>query len=193
VTTGDGGMIATGDEALAKRLRLLRQHAMSVPDTVRHHSNEVVFEEYTEPAFNLRMTDLQAAVGRTQLARLDAIVRERRRLADRYSEALQDHPVLAPPKERAGRRSNWQSYALGLKSGVQVEILQKLLDRGIAAKRGIMNAHQEPAYAGKETWRAEGTLAVSERLRDRTVLVPLFHGMTDAEQDTVITALREVS
>jgi perosamine synthetase len=56
-----------------------------------------------------------------------------------------------------------------------------------------MNAHQEPAYAGKETWRAEGTLAVSERLRDRTVLVPLFHGMTDAEQDTVITALREVS
>lgn len=197
VTTGDGGMITTRDPDLAKRFRLLRQHAMSVPDTLRHHSDRVVFEEYTEPAFNHRMTDLQASVGRAQLRRLDEIVKERRRLADRYAAALSDHPVLAPPKERAGRRSNWQSYAIRIRDAVkrpQVEILQELVDKGIACKRGIMNSHQEPAYQGKNNWRKPPgeTLAVSELLRDRTILVPLFHGMKESEQDEVIAALRDV-
>lgn len=197
VTTGDGGMITTRDGELAKRFRLLRQHAMSVPDTVRHHSDRVVFEEYTEPAFNARMTDLQASVGRAQLRRLDEIVKERRRLADRYYDALKDHPVLAPPVERPGRRSNWQSYAIRIRDAVkrpQIEILQELVDKGIACKRGIMNSHQEPAYQGKNNWRKPPgeTLAVSELLRDRMILVPLFHGMKESEQDEVIAALREV-
>jgi dTDP-4-amino-4,6-dideoxygalactose transaminase len=99
--------------------------------------------------------------------------------------------------ERAGRRSNWQSYPLRMRDGAtvtQIDAIQGLVDRGIAAKRGIPNAHQEPAYAGKDNWsRAAGeTLQVSERLRDRTVLIPLFHGMTSDEQDDVIAALREI-
>lgn len=198
VTTGDGGMITTRDKDLAARFRLLRQHAMNVPDTVRHTSDRVVFEQYTEPAFNARMTDLQASVGRPQLARLDAIVKERRRLADRYHAALVDHPVLAPPNERADRRSNWQSYPLRIRDASrasQVEILQGLIDRGIASKRGIMNSHQEPAYEGKDNWKKADaeTLAVSELLRDRMILIPLFHGMTDAEQDEVIEAVRAIT
>lgn len=207
VTTGDGGMITTRDDALAKRLRLLRQHAMSVPDTVRHHSDRVVFEDYLEPAYNARMTDLQAAVGRPQIARLDAIVAERRRLADRYRVALQESSVVAPAVERDGFRSNWQSYPVRLRPGApvsQVDALQHLMDRGVAAKRGISNAHQELAYADKTTWscgapcasgcgeRACARLAVSERLRDTTLLIPLFHGMTDEEQDRVIAALLEL-
>lgn len=197
VTTGDGGMLTTADSTLAQRFKLLRQHAMSVPDTVRHHSDRVIFEEYTEPAFNLRMTDLQASVGRPQLARLDAIVAERRRLADRYASALKDHPIFLAPVERPGRKSNWQSYPLRIRDtakAAQIDLIQGLVDRGIAAKRGIPNAHQEPAYAAKDNWsRPEGeTLRVSELLRDRTILIPLFHGMTNSEQDEVIAALREV-
>lgn len=208
VTTGDGGMITTKDEALAARLKLLRQHAMSVPDTVRHHSDKVVFEDYTEPAFNYRMTDLQAAVGRPQLARLDAIVAERRRLADRYAKALASSKAVRPAVERKGFYSNWQSYPLRLREGTnlrQLDALQHLMDRGVAAKRGISNAHQEKAYAGKDTWSCKpgvanpctethtcALLATSEKLRDTTMLVPLFHGMTDAEQDRVVEALLEL-
>jgi dTDP-4-amino-4,6-dideoxygalactose transaminase len=194
VTTGDGGIITTPDEAVAKRLRLLRQHAMSVPDTVRHHSDRVVFESYSEPAFNYRMTDLQASIGRPQLRRLAATVAERRRLADVYATRLAKNAVFAPPVERAPFRSNWQSYPLRLRAdcGVsQVDALQSLLDAGIAAKRGISNAHQEPAYAGKNNWSG-GPLPVSERLRDTTVLIPLFHGMKPEEQDAVIAALDAV-
>lgn len=191
VTTGDGGMITTADPALAARLKLLRQHAMSVPDTVRHHSDKVVFESYTEPAWNARMTDLQAAVGRPQLARLDAIVAERRRLADRYAVALRDNPVLAPPTEPAWARSNWQSYPTSLRDGAalsQVEAMQRLMDASVACKRGVANAHQEPAYTERPAIWGGGPLPSSELCRDRTILLPLFHGMTDEEQEAVIAA-----
>jgi dTDP-4-amino-4,6-dideoxygalactose transaminase len=195
VTTGDGGMITTGDEAIAKRIKLLRQHAMSVPDTVRHHSDKVIFEEYTEPAYNYRMTDLQAAVGRPQLKRLTGIVEERRSLADRYARALQDNKVFAPPTERPTVRSNWQSYPVTLRGPIsQIDAMQHLMDAGIACKRGISNAHQEPAYAGTDRFAiGPGGLPVSERLRDTTVLLPLFHGMAHQEQDLVIAACNELS
>jgi dTDP-4-amino-4,6-dideoxygalactose transaminase len=209
VTTGDGGMLTTRDDGLAQRFRLMRQHAMSVPDSVRHQSDRVIFEEYLEPAFNYRMTDLQAAVGRPQVARLDAIVTERRRLAAVYHAALERSAVVAPPRERAGARSNWQSYPARLRAGArsrQIEVLQRLLDGGVAAKRGVHNAHQEPAYADRARWacgaggcelgcppRTCRRLATSERLRDETVLLPLYHGMTREEQAAVLDALEAVA
>jgi perosamine synthetase len=208
VTTGDGGMLTTQRADLARTFRLRRQHAMSVPDTVRHASPTVVFEEYVEPAFNYRLTDLQAAVGRPQLARLAEIVSERRRLAAVYHEALASTVTLGPPREPPGARTNWQSYAAHLREGGavrQMEVLQFLLDRGVAAKRGVHNAHQEPAYRSPDTWtcgpdaslhdHAAGScprLSTSERLRDTTVLLPLFHGMRDEEQSRVLAALREL-
>jgi dTDP-4-amino-4,6-dideoxygalactose transaminase len=162
-------------------------------------------ESFSEPAFNFRMTDLQAAVGRPQLARLPAIIAERRALADRYNEALANHPLLAPPVEPPWVRSNWQSYPVTLRPGgrlSQVEIMQFLLDRGVASRRGIGNAHAEPAYT-KCAWscgegpcdpaaHAQGRclrLPVSERARDNTILLPLFHGMSPAEQDHVVATL----
>jgi dTDP-4-amino-4,6-dideoxygalactose transaminase len=208
ITTGDGGMITTADGALAERLRLLRQHAMSLPNTVRHDSARVVFEQFCEPAFNYRMTDLQAAVGRPQLACLDDIVAERRRLADRYAESLAEHPLFTPPREPVWTRSNWQSYALALRPGArgrQVEIMQFLLDRGVASRRGIGNAHAEPAYrhtpwtcgpdSCASTLHDQGRclrLPACEEARDSTILIPLFHGMSAAEQDHVIASLLDV-
>ncbi len=196
ITTGDGGMVTTANAALAERVRLLRQHAMGIPDTIRHHSNRVVFEEYSEPAFNFRMTDVQAAMGRPQLARLPASVAERRRIAEHYRKALAGNPVLTLPGERPSARSNWQSYPVRLRDGCgvsQVDALQFLMDRGIGAKRGCSNVHQEPAY--RDTGRAligPGGLPVSERLRDSTIVLPLFHGMTADEQHQVIDAVREL-
>jgi perosamine synthetase len=205
ITTGDGGMITTKDEALAARLRLLRQHAMSVANTIRHDSQRVVFESFSEPAYNFRMTDLQAALARPQLARLDQIIAERRALAERYRSALDGHPVFEPPQEQPWMHANFQSYPLRIRAGAdlsQVELMQRLLDQGIATRRGVGNAHAEPAYA-KAAWTCgpspcderlhrEGRclrLPHSEAARDQTVMIPLFHGMTDEEQAYVISAL----
>ena len=97
ISTGDGGMITTANADWDARFRLLRQHAMSVPDTVRHGSNQVIFESYPTIGFNYRMTDIQAAVGRAQLERLPDIVAERRDLAERYGALLGAVPYLEPP------------------------------------------------------------------------------------------------
>jgi dTDP-4-amino-4,6-dideoxygalactose transaminase len=191
VTTGDGGMLTTADPQLASRFRLLRQHAMSISDARRHESTSVIFEEYLEPAYNFRMTDLQAAVGRPQIARLDSIVAERRKLADRYITRLAHHAVLRPAREENWSRTNWQSFPVFLRDNArltQTGVMQHLLDRGIACKRGVGNAHQEPAYAGTGPW----TLPLSEWLRDHTILLPLFHGMTPAEQERVLDACGEL-
>ncbi len=188
LSTGDGGMVATADATLDVRLRLLRQHGMSVPDTVRHASSQVVFEAYPVVGFNYRMTDIQAAIGREQLKRLPAIVERRRALAARYHAALAAHPRVVVPHEPAWARSNWQTYAVRLRDADQRAVMQRMLDDGVATRRGVMNAHLEGAYP-PGTWRAAGSLARSEEAQATAVVLPLFHQMTDGEQERVVTAL----
>ncbi len=103
---------------LDERFRQLRQHCMSVPDTKRHASAEVIFESYPEIGFNYRMTDLQAAVGCEQLRRLPEIVARRRELAERYKSLLSGIALLDLPCEPEWSRSNWQSYCVRLPEGV---------------------------------------------------------------------------
>ena len=187
VSTGDGGMITTARPEWDARFRRLRQHAMSVPDTVRHGSATVSFEEYPEVGFNYRMTDIQAAVGREQLKRLPEILERRRSLAARYSRLLAEMPELTAPFEPAWARSNWQSYTVALPEECdQRGVMQAMLDEGIATRRGIMCAHREAAWRGAAP--AAG-LEQSERAQDHNILLPLFHQLSEADQDRVIEAL----
>ncbi|MBV8550990.1 MAG: DegT/DnrJ/EryC1/StrS family aminotransferase [Acidobacteriaceae bacterium] len=193
ITTGDGGMITTKHKHWDDQVRTWRQHAMSVPDTVRHRSSRVVFESYPDLGFNYRMTDIQAAVGREQLTRVSEIVATRRRLAMRYQAALRDVPGLILPVEPEWARSNWQSFCIRLADDCdQRELMQSLLDRGIASRRGVMCAHRELAYRDKEPWRSFEPLSASERSQDRGVILPLYPQMTDNEQDSVISAIAQV-
>jgi dTDP-4-amino-4,6-dideoxygalactose transaminase len=203
VTTGDGGMLTTSNPDWDRQFRLWRQHGMSVPDTVRHGAKQVTFESYTDLGYNYRMTDLQAAVGRAQLRRLPAIIERRRSLAERYRALLSGIPGLQLPEEPAWARSNWQSYCVRLPEGCdQRAVMQSMLDDGISTRRGIMNAHREPAYR-QEPWscgpdsagcdHASGRcarLAESEKAQDHAILLPLFHQMTEAEQAQVAAALQ---
>jgi perosamine synthetase len=183
MTTGDGGMITTNDPDWDGRFRLLRQHGMSVPDTVRHGSPRIIFESYPLLGYNYRMTDLQAALGREQLRRLPEIVAERRVLAERYARLLADIPGLGLPREPEWARSNWQSYCVLLPAGCsQKAVMQALLDSGIPTRRGIMCSHREPPY---EHTRIGVPLVESEQAQDRGLILPLFSGMTRADQEWV--------
>ncbi|MCZ8131118.1 MAG: DegT/DnrJ/EryC1/StrS family aminotransferase [Steroidobacteraceae bacterium] len=187
VSTGDGGMLTTRRADWDAKFRLLRQHAMSVPDTVRHDSSRVIFEAYPTLGYNYRMTDIQAAVGRVQLGRLPGLVLERRALAARYRELLGDVPGLELPHEPAWARSNWQSFCVRLPPGIaQRGVMQSLLDAGVSTRRGIMCSHREPAYADLPVRHA---LDQSERAQDECILLPLFPGMTADEQAQVAEAL----
>lgn len=188
MSTGDGGMLTTHDPDVDARFKLLRQHGMSVNDRVRHSSNQVIFEEHSVIGFNYRMTDIQAAVGREQLRRMPDIIARRREIADTYSTALRDIQGVVPPSEPAWARTNYQSYAVGLEDGLdQRDVMQALLERGIASRRGIMNAHREVPYRG------DHHLPVSEWAQDRHIVLPLYPTMQDADIDAVIDAVRQVS
>lgn len=193
ISTGEGGVITTDNAEYARRLRLLRQHGMSVPDTARHNADRVIIEEYVCVGYNYRMTDLQAAVGVEQMKRLDWIVGRRRELAARYTRALAGHAWLRPPYVPAGAEPNFQSYAVQVAPGAPVgrnELMQRLLDRGIASRRGVMLAHREPAYAGHAN---PAPLHHSEAASDRSLLLPLYPQMTREEQDSVVGALFETA
>lgn len=187
ISTGDGGMVTTHRADWDRRLRLLRQHGMSVPDTARHAATQVIFEQYPVVGFNYRMTDLQAGVGRAQLQRLPSLVHERRAQARRYDELLAQVPGLERPREPNYARSNWQSYCVRLPEGVpQRQTMQAMLDAGIATRRGILCSHREPAYAGVAT---PHPLVHSEAAQDRCILLPLYPGLSGHEQHRVAEAL----
>jgi dTDP-4-amino-4,6-dideoxygalactose transaminase len=204
ITTGDGGMLTTARADWDAQFRLLRQHGMSVPDTVRHASAAVIPEQYSCVGYNYRLTDLQAAVGREQLKRLPEIFVRRRQVAARYSDLLGGIAGLGLPSEPAWARTNWQSYCVRLPDHAsQPQVMQALLDRGIASRRGVMCAHREPAYA-HQPWRCgarsepgvasrNGSLDLreSETATDRCILLPLFAQLTEPEQRYIADSLRD--
>ncbi|ABR63602.1 aminotransferase class I/II-fold pyridoxal phosphate-dependent enzyme [Sinorhizobium medicae] len=182
VTTGDGGMLTTSSEEYDRKLRLWRQHGMSVPDTIRHGAKQVIYEDYPEFGYNYRMTDFQAAIGREQLKRLPELIARRREIAQKYTWHLSRLAGLRTPAEPSWTRSNWQSYCVVLPDRFdQRETMQALLDRGISTRRGVMNIHLEKAYSGSGTYRAATTLTRSVAAQRTSVILPLFAQMTDAE------------
>ncbi len=188
ITTGEGGMILTRNADWAARLGQLREHGMNHSAFDRQLTSGPVIESYLEPGFNYRMTDLQAAIGLTQLTKLDDIVAERRAQARRYQELLLPVPGLQTVVDPAGGTSNFQSFWIVLPDDFGVtrdELLGRLDAAGVSARRGIMASHLEPAYAGRS-----GPLPVTERLTAQSLILPLFHGMTEADQDLVVSVIQ---
>lgn len=186
LTTGEGGMIITGDGSIAARLRRLREHGMDISAADRHRSQQPVIEHYTEVGFNYRMTDIQAAIGLVQLGKLPQMVTRRRELARRYQEQLSGIPGLLMADDPEYGETNYQSFWMLLPEESAVgrdELMRLLAENGISARRGIMAAHLEPAYAG-----AAPSLPVTEQLTTRSLILPLFHDMTQAQQDHVVSA-----
>ena len=198
LTTGDGGMITTSHAKLDAEFKLLRQHGMSIPDTVRHSSQEMIFESYTRLGFNYRMTDIQASIGREQLKRIPRVVEKRRRQAHNYMEMLGGIKGLGCPEEPAWARSNWQSFCVRLPEGCdQKRTMDYMLRACVATRRGVMCSHREPAYKHEEWVCGHGKrmhlrcklLRESELAQGRTIILPLFHKMTVADQKNVSKSL----
>jgi dTDP-4-amino-4,6-dideoxygalactose transaminase len=187
ITTGEGGMLTTADGAIAARLRRLREHGMDVSAADRHRSQQPVIEHYTEVGFNFRMTDIQAAIGLVQLRKLAQMVARRRALARRYQELLSGIPGLLTADDPPFGETNYQSFWMLLPEEAPVgrdDLLRLLADAGISARRGIMAAHLEPAYAD-----AKPFLPVTERLTARSLILPLFHQMTEPQQEHVVSVV----
>jgi perosamine synthetase len=180
ITTGEGGAVTTNDEALAERLRVFRHHGIRPAPERGGWAYDV-----EELGFNYRLTDLQAALGTSQLRKLPAFVDRRNALAARYRELLVDLPTGLPPAAPNGWRHAYHLFP------VQVAERRRVFDGMREAGVGVQ-VHYEPiyrlsAYAGDPS-RFPNTEAVTARL----LSLPMYPGLTDAQQDTVVEALAKL-
>ncbi|MBI5639473.1 MAG: DegT/DnrJ/EryC1/StrS family aminotransferase, partial [Nitrospirae bacterium] len=190
MTTGEGGMITTDDPDIAARLRRFRHHGMSVSDIERHTSDKVILETYPEIGYNYRMTDIQAAIGIEQMKKLPHIIGARRRQAGFYDEQLRKIPYLKVPEVPSYAYHNYQSYwveVLGTSPVSRDELMQRLLEKGVATRRGIMAIHMEECYI-----KCSAVLPVTERITKNTILLPIYPSMTEEEQSYVVQCIKEI-
>lgn len=190
LTTGEGGMLSTPRQDFADRSRRLREHAMSVSAADRHASILAPAEEYLEVGFNYRMTDLQAAVGIVQLGRLHQAVQRRRELAANYAHAFVGIEGLRLVEDPGYGTGNFQSCWLEVGTAFPLgrdALMTRLAEDGISARRGIMAAHRQPAYA--RTAKGAVSLAATEWLTEHTLILPLYHQLTLGDQVRVIDSV----
>jgi perosamine synthetase len=187
LTTGEGGIITTNDDTAARKLRAMRAHSASASMLSRHTSSNVVLEHYPELGYNYKMTDIAAAIGVVQMGRVEEFVAERRRLASRYAELLANEDRIELPYEPTGYRHVFQSYTVRLRSNhSQFFVMQEMANDSVATRR-VIACHLEGIYRSRQP---ELVLPESEAACNHTLLLPMFVGLSEAEQDHVVQSLR---
>jgi len=189
ITTGEGGMACTANPELAARLRRLRTHGITrEPSRMCCVPDGPWYYEQVELGYNYRMTDIQAALGTSQAARIDEFVIRRRQLAGRYGAALRGMPLDIPPAD-ADARCAWHLYAVQLDASTRRRVVEELAARSIRTNVHYIPVHLQPYYRARGF--QSGDFPQAERYYGRAVSLPLFPGLTDADQDRVCAALRE--
>ncbi|MFC1555367.1 DegT/DnrJ/EryC1/StrS family aminotransferase [candidate division KSB1 bacterium] len=192
ITTGEGGAISSNNDSLEEKIRILRNQGMSRPAHNRHTSDSIEFEQFPVIGYNYRITDIQSAIGIIQLSKLNEIIEKRRKLADRYNKAFENNKYLTPPFIPDDMKTTYQSYILRISDSCPIsrnEIMQKLMENGIAAKRGIQAIHTELFYVDKFR---NLSLPETEKAVDSTLIIPLYPQMTDEEQEYVINIFNKI-
>ena len=195
MTTGEGGMAVTHDEALAARMRIMRLHGISRDAFDRFQSRTPAwYYEVVAPGFKYNMTDIAAALGRVQLTRLPEFVQRRQQLARRYHAALADLPLILPADAPPGDVHAWHLYVIRLADDARVtrdEVIQALSDAGIGASVHYVPLHRQPYWRDRYGLKPE-QFPMAEQAYQRMLSIPLFTTMSDAEQERIIAALRAV-
>ena len=189
VTTGEGGMALTNDSELAGRMALLRSHGVTRdPAQMESEADGPWYYEQVALGFNYRMTDIQAALGTSQLARLDRFLASRRRLAERYDEALAE-TRLVRPFQHPDTESSWHLYVMRVEADRHRSVFDRLRERGIGVNLHYMPVYLQPHY--RRLGFEPGLCPEAERYYSEAITLPLFAAMTDEQQDEVIAAVRE--
>lgn len=180
ITTGEGGMVTTDDGALAERLRRLRSHGGKWSDGVGL--------SFVEHGFNYRLSELQCAIGVSQLARIDQILGDRARIAGAYRERLASFEHVLCPQPSAGELWTYQSFVVVLADEVDRDgVIRAMARGGIETTLGTYAMHAQPAFSS--LGYAPGDLPVSWRLQRQTLTLPLVPEMTDSDVDRVVETL----
>jgi UDP-4-amino-4,6-dideoxy-N-acetyl-beta-L-altrosamine transaminase len=193
ITTGEGGMAVTNDAGLAKHMRLLRSHGIisNVADFKARPATEIWNYQQIELGFNYRMTDLQAALGLSQMQRLDTFVNTRQALAKRYDQILSDLPIITP-WQHEDSRSSYHLYIIRLKSNEIHKTHRQVYQALIAAEIGV-NLHYIPVYLQpyyEQMGFRAGYCTQAEQYYSEVITIPLYPGLTESQQQDIYESLR---
>ncbi|MEP1611072.1 MAG: UDP-4-amino-4,6-dideoxy-N-acetyl-beta-L-altrosamine transaminase [Roseobacter sp.] len=188
ITSAEGGMALCNDPDLATKMDRLRNHGITRdPDQMTHAPDGPWYYQQLDLGLNYRMTDMQAALGLSQLNRLDAFVERRRILADAYDESLRDFPVHLPVRLKSAA-SSWHLYVIRLKENAQHKtIFEKLRAADIGVNLHYIPVHLQPYY--RALGFSQGNFPRAEDYYSRAISIPLYAGLTDEAQKTVVSAL----
>lgn len=194
VTTGEGGIVLTNNKELYEKLKLYRSHGITRDsDLMTQEADGPWYYQQIELGFNYRMTDMQAALGCSQMDSLDEFVARRRYLVKRYNEKLKNLPLRTPYQDEATNPS-WHIYIIRVDfTKVKLskkEIFARMRDRGIVLNLHYIPVHTQPYY--RKLGFQKGDFPVSEKYYEEAITLPLYYGLTDEQQDEVIEALKEV-
>jgi len=190
ITTGEGGLIATNDAALAAKARLLRSTGASSSDLERHHAKGTLVQQYENVGYNYRMTDLQAAIGLVQFRKLDAMVAQRIAQGKHYDELFRGMEEVEPPFVPAHSTHAYSSYLLRLRPNCPIgrdELLKQLAGAGISCRVGIQPLHHEPFY--RDQW-GQVVLPHTQEAAHSSIFLPIFPGLRVDQQDQVAAAIQ---
>lgn len=193
VTTGEGGMVTTNDPRLAAHLRRARTHGITRDFGPGDPPDGPWAYRQVEVGYNYRLTDIQAALGCSQLGRLEEFIARRNTLARRYDRELADLP-LRPLPVCQGARSAYHLYAVRIDEAAaglsRREVFERLAERGIRCQVHYIPVHLQPVY--RRLGFGPGDFPAAEAYYREAITLPLFPAMSDADQDRVIGALREI-
>lgn len=189
VTTGEGGAVTTNDDELAKRVRSFRNHgATGLPDPALEAHGPWTMGTFENLGFNLRLSDIQAAVGVAQMAKLSRLLAERRRIGQRYTALLSGHPQLICPVAGDNDGHTYQSYVIRIPEGGRKRrnaVMAALAAEKIQTRPGTHAVHRLGYYVNKYGYRPE-QFPSAAAAEDSTITLPIFPGMTDSDQDKVV-------
>lgn len=194
ITTGEGGMVTTGDARTAETLRRFRNHGISSDARKRQSEGQWQYEMVLL-GFNYRLTDLACALGVQQLRKLDNNLVRRRQIAARYATAFQNVPGLMPPPVRSDVLPAWHLYPIRLNlnalSAGRSEVFRALRGENIGVNVHYIPVHLHPYYRERFGYRG-GEFPVAEDAYERLISLPMFHGMSDGDVEDVVRAVRKV-
>ena len=196
VTTGEGGMITTNDDALAEKLGILRNHGASISEEQRHHGpRPYILPDFDVCGYNYRMTDLQGAVGVVQLAKLDRFINERENWAQYYRNELSDIEWLSLPEFPADYKHGWQSFVTLVDESKapfsRNKIMEKLQEMGISTRPGTHAVHMLNFYSQKYNIRPED-FPGARIANDHSMAIPLHNRMTKEDFEYVVQSLKQI-
>lgn len=188
ITTGEGGMIVTNDEKLYNRLKLFRSHGITRDERILTKNEGDWYYQQLELGYNYRITDIQCALGVSQMRKLDKFVERRKELVRRYNEAFEKIPQIVCPTQKEGCNNSWHLYVIQVED--RKEVFDKLRQAGINVNVHYIPVYKHPYY--QEHGYEKVCCPNAEKLYEHIISLPLYPGLTDEEQDYVIEQVIKV-